>query len=373
MNLVLKSGIVALALAAASAPGHAQSVSAGVGKPIQASVRLANAGNTEAALAQVAAARAAAGNAVEKRKVGEAAAYVYTKAGRWADAARALEGIGAGPRQLAPYYYRAGNYDKAIELAKRGGGNDMQVIIAQSYLKQGDSKGAAEIYKKLTASNPGRTDWLENLASAQFKSGDKQGYLDTVRKLIKADPSPARWKTLLSSLKSQNMGDGPKMALYALMRDTGNLTLPDDVEGMAKFAVIAGVPGAAVRALDEAQNANLIAANDPKTQRLVQTARQRAQVQELALPRLPATPVGYMEAANIYFGKGEYPKAAALYGRAVSGNVPNTDFARMMGGISQVRAGNSGAAVRTFNSVTANSSFKDVAELWSLFAQTRPA
>jgi len=297
---------------------------------------------------------------------------VYTKAGRWSDAARALEAIGAGPRQLAPYDYRAGNYDKAIELAKRGGGSDMQVIIAQSYLKKGDSKGAAEIYKQLTANNP-RTDWLENLASAQYKSGDKAGYLETVRKLIKADPSPQRWKTLLSSLRGQNMGDGPKMTLYALMRDTGNLTLPEDVESMAKFAVIAGLPGAAVRALNEAENANLIAANDPKTQRLVQTAKQRAQVQELALPKLPATPVGYMEAANIHFGRGEYPKAAALYTRAVSGNVPNTDFARMMGGISQVRAGNAGAAVRTFNSVPANSSFKDVADLWSLFAQTRPA
>lgn len=373
MKLVLKSGLVALMLATVTAPAGAQSVSPAVGGPIKKSVSLANAGNTAGALQQVDAARAAAKTPVERQKVGEAAAYVYTKAGRWNEAAKALESIGAGPRQLAPYYYRAGNYDKAIELANRAGGSDMQVIVAQSYLKKGDAKGAAEIYKKLTAANPGRTDWLENLAAAQYKSGDKTGYLDTVRKLIKADPSPARWKTLLSSLKNQNMGDGPKVALYALMRDTGNLTVPEDVENLSKFAVIAGVPGAAVRALEEAQKANLIAANDPRTQRLVDTARTRAQTQQLALPKQPATPAGYLEAANTYFGMGDYPKAAALYQRAIAGNAPGVEFAKMMGGISQVRAGQAGAAVRTFNSVAPTSAFKDVAELWSLFAQTRPA
>lgn len=370
MKFSVQSGLVALALTgAALSPAAAQSVSAGVGNPIKASVRLANAGNTSAAIAEVNRARSAAGNAVERRKVGEAAAYVYTRAGQWGAAAKELQNIGAGPRQLAPYYYRAGDYGKAIELAKRGGGSDMDVIIAQSYSKQGNEAGAAEIYKRLVkAGGPRQVDYLQNLASIQYRLKDRVGYLETTRSLIKADPSPTRWLALLTGLKQQNMGNGPKLAVYELLRQTGNLTKADDVQDAAKFAVLSGHPMVAVSAMNEAANANVVDKNDAMIQRLFQVSQQNAQT-----AAAQAQSKGPLAMANVLFGRGQYPQAAGLYERVAQSDPAKADEARLFGGIALVRAGNSDGAQALLRGVGDKSAYKDVAELWALYAQTRAA
>ncbi|MDT7934349.1 MAG: tetratricopeptide repeat protein [Sphingomonadaceae bacterium] len=366
MTSLLKSGTIALALGcAAVAPAAAQSVGPAVGNPIKKAVALANGGNTAAAIQQVNAARAAAKNPTERTKVSQTAAYVYTRGGQWLAAARELEQVGAGPRQLAPYYYRAGQYQKAIELAKRAGGQDMEVVMAQSYLKLNNPQAAADVYKRLIKSNP-RPEWLGNLASIQYKT-DRVGYLQTIRQLIKADPSPNNWKILLIGLKQQNMGTGAKFAVYELLRQTGNLTTSEDVQDFTKFAVLSGVPGAGARAIDEAAGANVVNKGDPMIARLVQVSEAKAREAQAAVGKGP------IQAANAAYGAGNFPQAAELYGRIAGANGPDTDQARVLGGIALIRAGNAAAALRMLNAVSDKSAFKDVAELWALYAQTRRA
>lgn len=367
MKLVSRLAIVAaLGLAAPlGSAAYAQAISADVGKPLQAASR---AGSTAAALAAVNQARAAADTPAEKRKVAEMAAYVNTRAGNFSKAAAELEAIGASPRQLAPLYYRAGNYNKAIAAANRAGGTDMQVIVGQSYLKMGNYAGAAKLYEKLSRSNP---KYLENLAAAQFKLGDKKAYLDTTTKLIRYDPSPARWKTLLIDLKGAKMSREAKLALFELMEQTNNVTRPEDFSEYAKLAIVSNQPGVAKRVLDKAKAANALPASDAQGTALLNAAAQRSAQAQATVGRLPANPAGFMTAGNTYMGMGDYAKAAAAYSKVVAANTPQSDQARVMMGISQVRAGQAAAARKTFDGVNASSPYKDIASMWSLYASSR--
>ena len=301
------------------------------------------------------------------------AVYVYANSGQWAQAAHEAEAIGAPPRQLAGYYYHAGQYDRAIELAKRAGGPEMQVVIAQSYLKKGDKRGAANVYAQLIRTSGPRMDWLDNLASLQF-SYDKAAYLNTVRQMIKIDPSPARFKALLFNLKNQNMSDQARLALYQLMRQTGNLTEPADVQDMAKLAIINGLPGLALGAVQEAQKANVVAPNDPMSAKLVQVSGQRSAALLAQAPRQPATPQGRMMAGNGYFGAGQYPQAAQAYSAVIAARAPAADEARVLQGYrARSRGQRQRRGAQRSTACPREARFFDVAQLWSLYASTHRA
>jgi len=376
MTPSLRHGLIAallagapLALTAISVPAAAQALSPAVGNQLKRAQQLRSGA---AAIGAINAARAAAKTPAERTKVSQMAAYVYSNSGQYAQAAHELESVGAGPRQLAPYYYRAGQYDRAIELAKRAGGPDMQVLVAQSYIKKGDKRGAANVYKQLIHTSGPRIDWLGNLASLQF-SYDKPGYLNTVRQIIKIDPSPARYKTLLVSLKNENMSDQARLVLFQLMRQTGNLTEPADVQEMGKLAIINGLPGVALGAVQEAQKANVVGAGDPMTAKLIQVSSQQSAAALAQAPRQPATPAGRMAAGNAYFGANQYPQAIQAYSAVVASGAPMADEARVLQGVALVRAGNANGARAAFDAVTKGSPFFDVAQLWSLYASTHRA
>ena len=370
MKLVSRLAIVAaLGLAAPlGSAAYAQAISAGVGKPLQAASNAARSGNIGAATASISQARNAARTPTERRKVAEMAAYVYTRGGQFGRAATELESVGASPRQLAPLYYRAGQYGKAIAAANRAGGTDMMVIVGQSHLKNGRYTEAAQVYEKLSRGNP---KYLENLAAAQFKLGDKKAYLATTEKLIRFDPSPARWKTLLIDLKQAKMSREAKLALFQLMDETNNISRPEDFAEFAKLAIVSNQPGVAKRVLDEAKAANALPASDAQGTALLNAATQRAALAQANIGKLPANPVGFMTAGNTYLGLGDYAKAAAAYSKVVVANTPQSDQARVLLGISQVRSGQAGAARKTLSGVGADSAFKDVASLWSLYASSR--
>jgi hypothetical protein len=375
MQSRIRAAIIAMALAGApvlgSSPAVAQAMPPAVGNPLQQAQRLAQAGNTSGALQQIAVARAAATTPQQRAAVAQMAAFVHSRAGNFAAAASELERVGAGPRTLAPYYYRAGNLDKAIELAKRAGGPDMQVIIAQSYIRQGKTKDAIGVYQQLIRTSGPRMNWLQNLASAQFKDGDKAGYMETVRQIIRVDPSPANWRTLLVNMRGQNMSNEAKLALYQLMIDTGNLTRPEDFQDFAKLAILDNQPGAARSVLNKAVAAKAIDPNDAMTARLIEAANQRAAAADAELARLPRTGEGLYKAGLVHFGAERYPAAATSLTQAVAARAPNAEQARMLAGISLLRGGNAAGARQQFAAIPAGSPFKDIAEIWSLYASTR--
>jgi tetratricopeptide (TPR) repeat protein len=361
----VKSLMLATALGAA-VPALA-AVSGAVGKPLQQASRAAQSGNSAAAIAAVNTARSAAKTPEERSKVGQMAAYVYTRAGQYGRAATELEAIGAPPKQLAGLYYNAGDMNKAVKYAKQAGGEDMQILIAQAAVKQGRYKEAVTAYNGLIKTNGAKPKYLENLAGAQYKSGDKAGYIATTTKLIRTDPSPARWKTLLINMRQSPMTPDAKLALYQLMSETGSIDRNEDYLEYAKLALVAGQAGTAKDVLAKAGTAG----TDPMSVRLAQAATQRAAQSAAQAPKLAAAPATAFQGGNAYLGLGQYGPAVAAYDKAVTAGGTNGDAARVFKGIAQVRGGQVGAAKATFAAVPDASSMRDIANMWGLYASTR--
>lgn len=361
---------IAVALPLAGVPmlasaAQAQAISPAVGKPLQQASNAARAGNIAAAQTYVNQARSAASTSAERTKVAQMAAYVYTRGGQYGQAAAELERIGAPASQLAPLYYQARQYDKAIAAARKSG---QTTIIAQSYLMQGKAGEAAKIYEQMLAKNPNNPALLQNLAGAQFKMGDRKAYLATIQKLIRVDPTPARWRALLVDMKAAPMSRDSKLALYHLMRETGNLTTAADVQEMAKIAIVAGQPGVAADVVREASASGVLPAGDAMTARLVEASAKRQAAAMAAAPNQAKSPNTALAAGHAFLGAGQYPQAIAAYTTAQKG--PNPGEAALFKGIAQARSGNPSAAKATFGAVPAGS-VSEIAGLWQLFASTK--
>ena len=342
---LLRIGTAATLMVAALPAGAA--VSSAVGKSLNQAAAAAKSGNTAAAITAVNAARAAANTAEEKEKSAQMAGYVYTRAGRYGEAATALQSAGASPRQLAPLYYRAGQYDKAITLAKQAGGEDMQILVAQASTKLGRNNEAIAAYNSLIKTNGPKPIYLENLAGAQYKAGDKTAYLATTTRLIKVDPSPARWQTLLSDLRSHPMR-------------------PEDFSEFAKLALVANQAGIAQGALGKAG-----AATDAMSQKMVQAAGSMTAKAAVEAPKLAANPATALRGGNAFLGLGQNAQAITAYDKAIAVNGNDADQARVFKGIAALKAGNASVAKQSFASVGEKNGMKDIAQLWSLYATTR--
>jgi tetratricopeptide (TPR) repeat protein len=361
---LLRLGIAAAALVAALPASAA--VSSAVGKALNQAAAAAKSGNSAAAISAVKTAQAAAKTPEEIQKSAQMAGYVYTRAGRYSEAAAALQTAGASPRQLAPLYYQAGQYDKAIGLAKQAGGEDMQILIAQAYTKQGKPQEAVKAYNALIKANGPKPIYLENLAGAQYKAGDKKGYLETTTKLIRVDGSAARWKTLLVDLRTHPMRPEAKLAVYHLMSATNTIDRPEDYAEFAKLALVANQAGIAQGALAKSGGGT-----DAMSQKMAQAANSMAAKAAAEAPKLAADPKTAVRGGNAFLGIGQYPQAIAAFDKAIAANGTDADQARVFKGIAALRAGNAGLAKQSFASVTDKNGMKDIADLWGLYASTR--
>ncbi len=357
--------LIAASLIAAAAPAAA-AVSPAVGKALNAAAAAAKSRNAAGVAAAIGQARAAASTAEEKQKTAEMAGFAFTAVGQYGQAAAALEQVGAPCGQLGPLYYRAGQLDKAVAIAKGCPGESSQILVAQAMSRQGNHKGAVAAYNKLIASNGAKSVYLENLAGAQFKSGDKAGYLATTTRLIKSDPSPSRWKVLLTEIQGQNMRSEAKLALYHLMMSTGTLERSNDWQDFAKLALISGQAAVAQTALAKAGGGS-----DPMSQKLATAATAAVAKEAAEAVRLSAAPNTAFKGGNAYLGLNDYAKAMAAYDKAIAANGPDADFARVFKGIAAVKAGQKPAAQAAFKAVAEKSGMKDIANLWSLYASVR--
>lgn len=369
-----KSLMTALLLGAAAPAGialtataaHAQALPPAVGKPLQAAVDAAKKRNLALAESKIAEARGKASDANQKKKVAETAAYVYTSLGQWAKAATELQAAGGSPAQLAPLYYRAGQYGNAIAAAQRAPGNtQMQEIIAQSYYQQGKLADAGKMYEKMLKSGKVDKGWLVNLSGIQYKMGDKKGYLETVERLIRLDPSKANWQRLLTELKKAGLPPAPQLALMMLMNETGTLG-EDDYQTFAKLSILGGQPGLAANALQKARDAGKLA-DDDMSRKLLEaaTARANASAAEAAKLLASAAPADQLKAGKLLLGNGDFARAIPALSKAAAGG--DTEALTQLG-IAQIRAGQRPQGTATLKKVAAGDTpFAGVASLWALY------
>lgn len=357
--------LIAAAALAVATPAVA-AVSPAVGKALNAAAAAAKSRNAGGVAAAIGQARAAAKTDEERSKTAQMAGYAFTAVGQYGQAAAALEQVGAPCGQLGPLYYRAGQLDKAVAIARNCSGEASQIMVAQAMTRQGNHKAAITAYNKLIASNGAKAIYLENLSGAQFKAGDKAGYLATTTRLIKSDPSPARWKVLLTELQGQNMRSEAKLALYHLMFTTNTLSRASDYQDFARLALLAGQAAVAKAALDKAGGGA-----DAMGQKLAAAAAAGVAKEGAEAVKLSAAPATAFKGGNAWLGLGDYAKAIAAYDKAIAAKGADIDYARVFKGIAATRGGQKAAAIATFKTVDAKSGMKDIADLWSLYASTR--
>ncbi len=365
MRLHLRLGTAAALALIVAAPASA-AVSKAVGSALNAAASASKSGNSGAATAAIENAKRAANTGEEKAKVAQMAAYVYTRAGKFAQAAAELQQVGAPPSQLAPLYYQAGQYDKAVAEARKGGGESMQILIAQAAQRQGRYGEAVTAYNNLIRANGPKSIYLENLAGAQYKSGDKKGYLATTEKLVRIDGSPARWKALLANFRQNPLRPEAKLAVYHLMQQTNTIDRPEDFQEFAKLALVANQAGIASAVLAKGGPAGA----DAMSQKMAQAAGGLALRAAAEAPKLAAAPATALRGGNAFFGLGQYPQAIAAYDVAIKADGSDADQARMFKGIAQIKMNNAGGAKASFGSVSDKNGLKDTANLWSLYAST---
>jgi tetratricopeptide (TPR) repeat protein len=357
--------LIAATLITAAAPATA-AVSPAVGKALNAASAAAKSRNAAGVAAAIGQARAAASTAEEREKTAQMAGYAFTAVGQFGQAAAALEQVGAPCGQLGPLYYRAGQLDKAVSIARKCPGEASQILVAQAMSRQGNHKGAVAAYNSLIRANGPKAVYLENLAGAQFKSGDKAGYLATTTRLIKSDPSPSRWKVLLTEMQGQNMRSEAKLALYHLMFTTGTLDRATDYQDFARLALINGQAAVAKAALDKAGGGS-----DPMSQKLAAAAAAGVAKEGAEAVKLSAAPTTAFKGGNAWLGLNDYGKAIAAYDKAIAANGLDADYARVFKGIAATKAGQKAAAIAAFGTVTEKGGMKDIANLWSLYASTK--
>jgi len=357
--------LIAASLLAVATPALA-AVSPAVGKALNAAAAAAKSRNAAGVAAAIGQARAAASTAEEREKTAQMAGFAFTAVGQYGQAAAALEQVGAPCNQLGPLYYRAGQLDKAVAIARKCPGEASQIMVAQAMTRQGNHKAAIAAYNALIKSNGPKAIYLENLSGAQFKAGDKAGYLATTTRLIKSDPSPARWKVLLTDVQGQNMRSEAKLALYHLMLTTGALDRPADYQDFARLALLNGQAAVAKLALDKAGGGT-----DAMSQKLAAAAASAVSKEGAEAVKLSASPATAFKGGNAWLGINDYAKAIAAYDKAIAANGVDVDYARVFKGIAQVKAGQKAAGIATFKAVGEKSGMKDIANLWSLYADHR--
>jgi len=110
--------------------------------------------------------------------------------------------IDNGYREIAKYYERTGNSDKAAEYLLRGLKNqpdsvESLTMLAGIYLKQSKGKDAIPIYKKLLAVTGENAAASKRLASLLIESGENDEAMNILTDLAKTDPNDPLVQILL--------------------------------------------------------------------------------------------------------------------------------------------------------------------------------
>lgn len=292
-------------------------------------------------------------------------------------------------RALLALNFQLKNYDKAIDFGQRAikagsATDDNKNIVAQAYYLKGNFKEAGKTESALVegqihAGQTPKEDALKLMLGSCVKTEDNACTEHTMERLVTYYPKPDYWSQLLFSMRrSTSTNDANTLQTYRLMNDVDVLKEAGDYNEMAQLALEAGSPGEAQKILEkgfERGAFNEQRVKDRNT-RLLETVKKTAASDQASLPKLEAdaanSPTGVKSAGAglAYFGYGQYDKAAELLGKALTkGGLKEENQARLLLGISQLKAGHKDEAMKTFKQVKGDPALEQLAGLWVLHAK----
>ena len=397
----LIAGCAGVLLAGTALAEEGKNVSAKMAKPLKAAQDDLTAKRYSDAILKLKESQASPGKSpYDQHVINEMLKVAYVRTGNYADAAKVMEAEiddGFVPqselqglvRGLAQVNYQIKNYEKAIEFGNRAikGGfadEELRTLVGQAYYLKGDWKGTlhfeeGQVENVIKEGRTPKSEALQLILSACAKLNDQPCETRALERVVTYYPKPDYWYQLLFTLRQQTSGnDANTLQTYRLMSEVDVLKNPEDYTEMAQLALEAGSPGEAQRILEKGIAKGVFADQraKQKNERLLETAKKAAATDRASLPRIAkeadaaATGAKNVGLGLAYFGYGEYDKAVEEITKGLTkGGLRNEGEARLLLGISQLKAGHKEDAAKTFHAVKGDPSLERLANLWTLHAK----
>ena len=361
-----------------------------VGEPLEEAQALANGGQWAAALEKVREADAAPNkNAEESAAVNQLMAYYATQARNYNVALTAYDRmIAAGQgnrtqnlRTAMRIALNARNSQRTIQYAQQLG-NAMnaadRALVAQAHFQSGNFRQVVNLLRPVAdgGGRPSETT-LEALRAAYFRLNDEAGTQHALELLTLHYPSRAYWQKLIAIAQRQpGRTDKQSLELYRLREAVGDLDTQEDYSEMAQIAMVTGLPGDAKKALNRADEENLL--EGERSQRLVAATNQAVGRDAATIAQLQRQAVAGNGDGNAEvrlgeimwtYGRGEEGEAMVKRGIA-EGNLDDLDAARVTLGQILVDNDKRQEAIQVLNAVSQDSRHASIARWWSIFART---
>ena len=409
------AGLLAVAAAgaqaqtAASAPAGAASgptLSATVGKPLQAAQDALKAGHFKDALARLAEAEAMPSlTPYERYIILRLKAPAVFGVGELATAVALFESVIESPLLPAlerlsitettvklllqqKAYERAARWMKTY-LAEGGNSGEMRRLYPQVLSVLGDHAGVLrELAPQLAADESAKRTspeaTLRLLAASQSAVKDMPAYIATLEKLAASTGKPDYWAELLARVVRREGFAQERLQLdvYRLRRAIGAVLAADELGDMAYRAQQAGLPAEAQVLLDEGFASGLLGKDEnAAADRKLREAATKAAAQDRAGLAEGEAAALTAQDGNAAFSLGLALSATGAHQRALAlmrhglalGGLRRADEAQLHLGVAQWRAGQLDQARRSFAAVQGADGGADLARLWQLHLSRQPA
>jgi len=396
----IQAALVAFILGCAMAP-DADAASAvtnrEVAKHLTEAKKLAASKRWDAALAALGKAdRVPGGSAYAEYKIDEFRAYVLTQQRKYTEAGQLFERLAksdlasadiriAHLKTASQLYLRAKQYDESARAAEtalnsRPDNAELLQLAGQAQYLAGDYRGAIESIGKLVAAaeragDKPQEESLQILLNSHYRLSDREQIARTWETLLRHYPQPDYWRNVLDLKQAQPHDEQVELYYLALTFDVGVLDDAEDFETLALGAIDLGLPSTAVRVLEAGLRDGILAGATDETRfrRMLSHARAEAAKASTMLPdwarhaqRVSSGQLD-VELGRVYLSEQQYDRAITALRRGIGkGGLRDPDQARIDLGEAYLKNGKSREASQAFATVTADSDWRELADLWAL-------
>jgi len=373
-------------------------VSAELGKPLQAAQEALKAKKYKDALAALQQAESAKAEKTpyEQFVLVQMRAAAYAGMQDYPNLVKALETMNDSGRltaeqqlqqtvTIAQLYYQLQNYDKAIETINKyyaAGGQDQQLNLlkGQAYFLKNDFANSAKTLQTVikTQESGGRQpdeQLLQTLMSAEYKQNNAQGTAAALEKLVTYYPKPDYWTDLITfTQKKPGFSDRLTLDVYRLMMQTNTMSRPGDYMEAAQLALQAALPGEAKTIIEKGIATKALQGPDSeRAKRMLDKATKDAAEDQKTLAQnekeaaAQANGTALIKLGEAYASYGQYDKAIAVMQQGLAkGGLKNPDDAKLRAGVVMLQGGKRAEAEKVLKSITAKDGSADLGRLWLL-------
>ncbi|WP_265529833.1 tetratricopeptide repeat protein [Sphingomicrobium marinum] len=294
--------------------------------------------------------------------------------------------VGEIYRQLGSMRYQADDYEGALRLYDKAVGQvptDTQAIIlraeALTHLNRTDEAMKAymdAIGKQRAAGQPVDENWYRR-AIVEASDAGRPEVIPLSRMWLSEYPTDENWASVLGFYhNSADHTDEVYLNLFRLRRAVAALSRAADYADYAQLLLLDNNPGEALSVLTDGQGAGMIDEGTLRHKELMAAARAGEAESERGTLDADAeraksrdTGVAAYNIGNLYYGYGDYAKAAEMFAVAVEKGGVDADRAKLRLGMALARAGDAEGAKAALGAVTGT--YATLAQYWMLYADTR--